>query len=220
MRIGLLASELSSLHLSTQRGAWLNAGANWRLFQLVASLFILLFTTSSMASVVVGWTTHKLGPRPGNDLAPRRAVPHHGRSGERIKTPSSPSRALQIQLVERIPFDQAVYLVLTTLTTVGFGGGTGRELEGEGGVGPCMGGVPVTLAALTNPGMARRWHGARPRLPHGSLNHAPERLRRRPSLHSLRDRCRGHDGARALRHPAHDLRRRGHYPRSGSAALQ
>lgn len=29
---------------------------------------------------------------------------------------------LQIQLVERIPFDQALYLVLTTLTTVGFGG--------------------------------------------------------------------------------------------------
>ncbi|RMZ57560.1 hypothetical protein APUTEX25_001760, partial [Auxenochlorella protothecoides] len=74
MRIGLLASELSSLHLSTKRGAWLAAGANFRLFQLIASIFILLFTTSSV-----------------------------------------------IQLVERIPFDQALYLVLTTLTTVGFG---------------------------------------------------------------------------------------------------
>lgn len=48
MRIGLLAGELSSLHLSTQRGAWLAAGANFRLFQLIASLFILFFTSSAV----------------------------------------------------------------------------------------------------------------------------------------------------------------------------
>lgn len=50
LRIGLLASELRSLHLSTSRGGLLSVGANFRLFQLLASVFMLLFTTTSIVS--------------------------------------------------------------------------------------------------------------------------------------------------------------------------
>jgi hypothetical protein len=64
LRVGLLSSELRSLHLSTRKGGALSAGANLRLFQLLNSVLILLFTTSSV-----------------------------------------------IQIVEKIPFDQALYMV-------------------------------------------------------------------------------------------------------------
>lgn len=129
MRIGLLASELSSLHLSTQRGAWLAAGANFRLFQLIASIFILLFTTSS----VVGRPKRR---RYCRDQGPCQADENGAGSPGRDHTACS--SATQIQLVERIPFDQALYLVLTTLTTVGFGGApmvgkVGRALLSAGG---------------------------------------------------------------------------------------
>jgi hypothetical protein len=52
MRLGLLGAELRSLHLSTKRGAWLGAGANFRLFQLATSLAILLFVTASIIQAV------------------------------------------------------------------------------------------------------------------------------------------------------------------------
>lgn len=48
LRIGLLGSELHSLHLSTQSGGWLTAGANFRLFQLATSVLMLLFMTTSV----------------------------------------------------------------------------------------------------------------------------------------------------------------------------
>lgn len=50
LRVGLLASELRSLHLSTSRGGLLSAGANFRLFQLLGAVFMLLFTTTSIVS--------------------------------------------------------------------------------------------------------------------------------------------------------------------------
>ncbi|GAB4817363.1 hypothetical protein N2152v2_004409 [Parachlorella kessleri] len=74
LRIGLLASELRSLHLSTSRGGLLYVGTNFRLFQLLAAVFMLLFTTTAI-----------------------------------------------VQIVERMPFHQAMYFVLITLTTVGYG---------------------------------------------------------------------------------------------------
>ena len=74
MRIGLLGAELQSLHLSTKRGGWLTAGANFRLVQLATSIFMLLFAASAV-----------------------------------------------IQVVEQLPFHKALYLVATTLSTVGYG---------------------------------------------------------------------------------------------------
>lgn len=74
MRVGLLGAELRSLHLSTKRGSWLTAGANFRLIQLATSIFMLLFVASAI-----------------------------------------------IQIVEQMPFHKAVYLVATTLSTVGYG---------------------------------------------------------------------------------------------------
>lgn len=49
MRISLLAGELKQMHLSS-RGALLNGAASVRLFQLIASVLTLLFTTSSIVS--------------------------------------------------------------------------------------------------------------------------------------------------------------------------
>lgn len=59
LRIGLLGGELRSLHLSTKRGSWLNAGTNFRLFQLAASIVILLFMTTSVIAIVEQMTFHK-----------------------------------------------------------------------------------------------------------------------------------------------------------------
>lgn len=81
LRVGLLSSELRSLHLSTRKGGALSAGANLRLFQLLNSVLILLFTTSSV-----------------------------------------------IQIVERIPFDQALYMVGGCR---GGGGGKGETAPGQ-----------------------------------------------------------------------------------------
>ena len=74
MRVGLLGGELRSLHLSTKRGSWLSAGANFRLVQLATSVSMLLFIASAI-----------------------------------------------IQVVEQMPFHKAMYLVMTTLSTVGYG---------------------------------------------------------------------------------------------------
>ena len=52
MRIGLLGSELRSLHLSTKRGGWLSAGANFRLVQLATSLAMLLFMATAIIQIV------------------------------------------------------------------------------------------------------------------------------------------------------------------------
>lgn len=113
MRLGLLGSELRSLHLTTQRGGWLSAGANYRLFQLAASVFILLFTTSSI-----------------------------------------------IQIVERIPFHQALYFVIITLTTVGYGDVVAQSALGKAVVVAmiCVGVVliPVQATAFYAELQARR----------------------------------------------------------------
>jgi hypothetical protein len=69
MRLGLLGSELRSLHLTTQRGGWLSAGANYRLFQLAASVFILLFTTSSIVSCAFIWRDWGRGQGPNYRLS-------------------------------------------------------------------------------------------------------------------------------------------------------
>ncbi|KAL4448241.1 hypothetical protein ABPG75_005460 [Micractinium tetrahymenae] len=113
LRVGLLSSELRSLHLSTRHGAWLSTGANFRLFQLLTSVLILLFTTSSV-----------------------------------------------IQIVERMPFHQALYLVVTTLTTVGFGDVVAQTYLGKAVVIAtiCVGVVtiPVQAAQLYAEFTARR----------------------------------------------------------------
>ncbi|KAL4423371.1 hypothetical protein ABPG77_004302 [Micractinium sp. CCAP 211/92] len=113
LRVGLLSSELRSLHLSTRRGGWLSAGTNFRLFQLLTSVLILLFTTSSV-----------------------------------------------IQIVERMPFHQALYLVVTTLTTVGFGDVVAQTFLGKAVVIAtiCVGVVtiPVQAAQLYAEFTARR----------------------------------------------------------------
>jgi voltage-gated potassium channel Kch len=59
LRVGLLGGELRSLHLSTKRGSWLNAGTNFRLFQLAASIVILLFMTTSVIAIAEQMTFHK-----------------------------------------------------------------------------------------------------------------------------------------------------------------
>jgi hypothetical protein len=85
VRVALLAGEMGAMHASSS-GRLLASAASVRLFQLVASVATLLFTTSAIVNVV-----------------------------------------------ERIPFHDALYFVTTTLTTVGFGdvvvvsGGRGRE---------------------------------------------------------------------------------------------
>lgn len=73
MRVALLAGELGSMHASSS-GRLLASAASVRLFQLVASVATLLFTTSAV-----------------------------------------------VNLVERMPFHDALYFVTTTLTTVGYG---------------------------------------------------------------------------------------------------
>ena len=73
MRVALLAGELGSMHASSS-GRLLASEASVRLFQLVASVATLLFTTSAV-----------------------------------------------VNLVERMPFHDALYFVTTTLTTVGYG---------------------------------------------------------------------------------------------------
>ena len=73
MRVTLLAGELGSMHASSS-GRLLASAASVRLFQLVASVATLLFTTSAV-----------------------------------------------VNLVERMPFHDALYFVTTTLTTVGYG---------------------------------------------------------------------------------------------------
>ncbi|PSC70953.1 transcription factor MYB44-like isoform B [Micractinium conductrix] len=113
LRVGLLSSELRSLHLSTRRGTWLSAGTNFRLFQLLTSVLILLFTTSSI-----------------------------------------------IQIVEKMPFHQALYLVVTTLTTVGFGDVVATSFLGKAVVIAtiCIGvvAIPVQAAQLYAEFTARR----------------------------------------------------------------
>lgn len=49
MRISLLAGEMKSMHLSSS-GALLSGAASIRLYQLVASVLTLLFTTSAIVS--------------------------------------------------------------------------------------------------------------------------------------------------------------------------
>lgn len=73
MRVALLAGELGSMHASSS-GRLLASAASVRLFQLIASVATLLFTTSAV-----------------------------------------------VNLVERMPFHDALYFVTTTLTTVGYG---------------------------------------------------------------------------------------------------
>ena len=87
MRVGLLGAELRSLHLSTKRGGWLNAGANFRLVQLATSVFMLLFIASAI-----------------------------------------------IQVVEQMPFHKAIYLVATTLSTVGYGDVVATSLLGRAAI--------------------------------------------------------------------------------------
>ena len=53
MRVSLLAGELRSMHLSSS-GALLSGAASIRLFQLVASVLTLLFTTSSIVRARAG----------------------------------------------------------------------------------------------------------------------------------------------------------------------
>ena len=136
MRLGLLGSELRSLHLTTQRGGWLSAGANYRLFQLAASVFILLFTTSSIVSCAFIWRDWGRGQGPNYRLSQLEAPAFTllGVTISSIEIPRTPHRlppdaalrprthiSLQIQIVERIPFHQALYFVIITLTTVGYG---------------------------------------------------------------------------------------------------
>lgn len=59
MRIGLLGAELRSLHLSTKRGGWLSAGANFRLVQLATSVLMLLFVASAIIQIVEQVPFHK-----------------------------------------------------------------------------------------------------------------------------------------------------------------
>ena len=64
MRIGLLASNLRAMHLTITSGtamlrggrALLNSAANDRLLQLIAKVFILLFTTSTLVRAPLGWS--------------------------------------------------------------------------------------------------------------------------------------------------------------------
>ncbi len=51
MRISLLAGEMRTMHLSSS-GALLSGAASIRLYQLVASVLTLLFTTSAIVSPV------------------------------------------------------------------------------------------------------------------------------------------------------------------------
>lgn len=67
-RVSLLAGELKQMHLSS-RGALLSGAASVRLFQLIASVLTLLFTTSSivspsrlnreLTSCLIDWTSAK-----------------------------------------------------------------------------------------------------------------------------------------------------------------
>ncbi|PRW44899.1 Potassium channel subfamily T member 2 isoform A [Chlorella sorokiniana] len=113
LRVGLLSGELRSLHLSTRKGAFLTSGTNFRLFQLICSVFILLFSTASV-----------------------------------------------IQIAERMPFHQAVYLVVTTLTTVGFGDVVAQTMLGRAVIilTICFGvvAIPVQAAQLYAEFTARR----------------------------------------------------------------
>lgn len=59
LRIGLLGTELRALNLSTKRGGWLSAGANFRLVQLAMSVFMLLFVASSIIQIVEGIPFHR-----------------------------------------------------------------------------------------------------------------------------------------------------------------
>ena len=71
-RISLLAGELKSMHLSSS-GALLSGAASIRLYQLVASVLTLLFTTSAIVrallppltvSTVLSGTRYALSVRP------------------------------------------------------------------------------------------------------------------------------------------------------------
>jgi len=59
VRVGLLAAELRSLHLSTKHGSWLAAGASWRLIQLAVSPIVLLFTSAAIIQIVERVPFHK-----------------------------------------------------------------------------------------------------------------------------------------------------------------
>lgn len=48
LRVGLLAGEYRSMRLTSSGGALLTSAANVRLLQLVASIAMLLFTTSTL----------------------------------------------------------------------------------------------------------------------------------------------------------------------------
>lgn len=85
VRVALLAGEMGAMHASSS-GRLLASAASVRLFQLVASVATLLFTTSAIVNVV-----------------------------------------------ERIPFHDALYFVTTTLTTVGFGDVVVVSWKGGGG---------------------------------------------------------------------------------------
>jgi voltage-gated potassium channel Kch len=113
MRVGLLGAELRSLHLSTKRGGWLTAGANFRLVQLATSVLMLLFVASAI-----------------------------------------------IQVVEQMPFHKAMYLVATTLSTVGYGDVVATSLLGRAAIlamialGIVL--IPVQAAAFYSEVNARR----------------------------------------------------------------
>lgn len=113
MRVGLLGAELRSLHLSTKRGGWLTAGANFRLVQLATSVFMLLFVASAI-----------------------------------------------IQVVEQMPFHKAMYLVATTLSTVGYGDVVATSVLGRAAIlGMIALGIvliPVQAAAFYSEVSARR----------------------------------------------------------------
>ena len=122
LRISLLAGEMRSMHLSSS-GALLSGAASIRLYQLVASVLTLLFTTSAIvrlnllpltcpSSHALCFMTVKLKTGGYMDVV---ATSCFASSLEQVIS------ILQVHLVERIPFFDALYFVTTTLTTVGYG---------------------------------------------------------------------------------------------------
>jgi hypothetical protein len=153
LRLSLLEGNLPHMRLS--QGALLAGAVNVPLLWLVASVMAWLFT--SAAIVQVGGRRGRRGGLPASEAmdhdtqAPRAwagrallhcttATPSPPRPALSQRTPPHPNPRPHPQVIEKMPWHDALYFVTTTLTTVGYGDVVVKSSVGEWGGGGDGGG--------------------------------------------------------------------------------